>query len=160
VLHLPRSKWLPPRRPNQLRSYSVLIILVRFLKKPLRRELKRCKKCLVFSGADVVLQVQCGTETCLIRTDILDKIRDSRLAPSPMTLMSCGQIFAVSGTGENSAFQAQLIMSQSLCFGRCNRCLIGRNISHRGAWRRFLLASRLEFGRLRNPLPSRLEKTI
>ena len=41
--------------------------------KALRRELKRCKKCLVFSGADVVLQVQCGTETRLIRTDILDK---------------------------------------------------------------------------------------
>jgi len=41
--------------------------------KVLRRELKRCKKCSVFSGANVVMQVQCGAETRLIRTDILDK---------------------------------------------------------------------------------------
>jgi hypothetical protein len=41
--------------------------------KELRRELKRCKKCLVFSGAIVVMQVQCGSHTRLIRADILDK---------------------------------------------------------------------------------------
>jgi hypothetical protein len=39
----------------------------------LRRELKRCKNCLVFSGAKVVMQVQCGTQTRLIRSDILDR---------------------------------------------------------------------------------------
>ncbi len=41
--------------------------------KALRRESKRCKKCSVFSGADVVLQVRCGTLTRLIRTDILEE---------------------------------------------------------------------------------------
>jgi TonB family protein len=41
--------------------------------KELRRELKRCKKCLVFSGADVAMQVQCGNQTRIIRSDILDK---------------------------------------------------------------------------------------
>jgi TonB family protein len=41
--------------------------------KALRRELKPCKKCLVFSGANVVMQVQCGERTRLIRSDILDK---------------------------------------------------------------------------------------
>jgi len=41
--------------------------------KALRRELKRCKKCLVFSGATVVIQVQCGSQTRLIRADVLDK---------------------------------------------------------------------------------------
>jgi hypothetical protein len=41
--------------------------------KELRRELKRCKNCLVFSGAEVVMQVQCGTQTRLIRSDILDR---------------------------------------------------------------------------------------
>jgi len=41
--------------------------------KDLRRELKRCKHCLVFSGAQIVLQVQCGSNTRLIRADILDK---------------------------------------------------------------------------------------
>src|ERR1700674_3199567 len=30
--------------------------------KELRRELKRCKNCLVFSGAKVVMQVRCGTQ--------------------------------------------------------------------------------------------------
>ena len=41
--------------------------------KQLRRELKRRKKGLVFSGADVVMQVQCGNQTRLIRADILDR---------------------------------------------------------------------------------------
>ncbi len=41
--------------------------------KALHRELKRCKHCLVFSGADVVMQVQCGNQTRLIRSDILDR---------------------------------------------------------------------------------------
>lgn len=42
-------------------------------KKELRRELKRCKKCMLFSGAHVVMQVQCGVATRIIRADILDK---------------------------------------------------------------------------------------
>jgi hypothetical protein len=41
--------------------------------KDLRRELKRCKKCLVFSGAQVAMQVQCGSHVRIIRSDILDK---------------------------------------------------------------------------------------
>lgn len=41
--------------------------------KELRRELKRCKHCMVFSGANVVMQIQCGTKARLIRSDILDK---------------------------------------------------------------------------------------
>jgi hypothetical protein len=41
--------------------------------KELRREQKRCKKCLVFSGAKVTLQVQCGSQNRLIRSDILDR---------------------------------------------------------------------------------------
>jgi len=41
--------------------------------KELRRELKRRKKGLVFSGANVAMQVQCGNQTRLIRSDILDR---------------------------------------------------------------------------------------
>lgn len=41
--------------------------------KDLRRELKRCKKCLIFSGADVAMQVGCGGEGRRIRMDILDR---------------------------------------------------------------------------------------
>lgn len=41
--------------------------------KALRHEMKRRKKGLVFSGADVVMQVQCGGMTRLIRSDILDR---------------------------------------------------------------------------------------
>jgi hypothetical protein len=41
--------------------------------KELRRELKRCKKCLVFSGVIVRIRVQCGTQERVIRSDILDK---------------------------------------------------------------------------------------
>lgn len=39
----------------------------------LHRELKRCKKCLVFSGAQVNMEVQCGPQTRMIRSEILDK---------------------------------------------------------------------------------------
>ncbi|MGB7281827.1 MAG: TonB family protein [Candidatus Acidiferrum sp.] len=42
-------------------------------KKELNRELKRCKKCMVFSGAEVTMQVECGARTRLIRSDILDR---------------------------------------------------------------------------------------
>lgn len=41
--------------------------------KELRSELKRCKNCLLFSGANVAMQVQCGAEIRTIRSDILDK---------------------------------------------------------------------------------------
>src|SRR5258708_7248124 len=41
--------------------------------KELQHELKRCKHCAVFSGANVVVRVQCGTQTRLIRSDILDR---------------------------------------------------------------------------------------
>jgi hypothetical protein len=41
--------------------------------KEVQRELKRCKHCSVFSGANVVMRVQCGTQTRLIRSDILDR---------------------------------------------------------------------------------------
>ncbi len=41
--------------------------------KALRRELKRCKKCLVFSGADVTMAASCGKQLRLIRMDILDR---------------------------------------------------------------------------------------
>jgi protein TonB len=50
--------------------------------KELRRELKRCKHCMVFSGATVVMQVQCGSRTRLIRADILDK---DMFDPAPNT---------------------------------------------------------------------------
>jgi len=41
--------------------------------KELKRELKRCKHCLTFSGSRVVMQVKCGEQTRLIRSDILDR---------------------------------------------------------------------------------------
>ena len=47
--------------------------------KELHREVKRCKKCLVFSGAEVRLRVQCGDKSRIINTKILDRdIYDSR----------------------------------------------------------------------------------
>ena len=41
--------------------------------KELRRELKRCKKCSVFSGANVSMRFPCDNKVRLIRSDILDK---------------------------------------------------------------------------------------
>jgi TonB family protein len=50
--------------------------------KELRREIKRCKKCLVFSGADVTMQVRCGDRIRRIRMDILDR---DMFDPAPRT---------------------------------------------------------------------------
>jgi TonB family protein len=50
--------------------------------KELRRELKRCKKCLVFSGANVAMEVQCGTQSRIVRADILDR---DMFDPAPNT---------------------------------------------------------------------------
>jgi len=47
--------------------------------KELHRELKRCKKCLTFSGVIITLQVNCGGKDRQLRMDILDKdLFDSR----------------------------------------------------------------------------------
>ena len=42
-------------------------------KKELRRELKRCKKCPAFSGADVAMRLQCGSDTRVIHSAVLDR---------------------------------------------------------------------------------------
>lgn len=53
-------------------------------KKDLHRELKRCKKCMVFSFAEVAMQVQCGGETRVIRSEILDRdMFDPKRAATP-----------------------------------------------------------------------------
>lgn len=50
----------------------------------LRKEQKRCKHCLVFSGADVTMRVQCGEHQRQIRMDILDRdIYDPSHAKTP-----------------------------------------------------------------------------
>jgi hypothetical protein len=41
--------------------------------KELRRELKRCKNCMVFSGANITMRAPCGEQSRLIRSDILDR---------------------------------------------------------------------------------------
>ena len=51
--------------------------------KKLHRELKRCKKCLVFSGAKIAMEVQCGSQTRIIRSDILDRDMFDPAAKTP-----------------------------------------------------------------------------
>ncbi|HTZ76191.1 MAG TPA: energy transducer TonB [Candidatus Aquilonibacter sp.] len=41
--------------------------------KDLSRELKRCKKCMTFSGARVSMRVRCGDNTRILRSGILDR---------------------------------------------------------------------------------------
>jgi TonB family protein len=43
--------------------------------KALRQERKRCKHCMVFSGADITLQLQCGSAQRRIDMDVLDRDR-------------------------------------------------------------------------------------
>jgi TonB family protein len=41
--------------------------------KALRREAKRCKNCLTFSGAEIAMRTQCGTQVRTIRASVLDR---------------------------------------------------------------------------------------
>jgi len=50
--------------------------------KDLNRERERCKNCLRYGGADVVMQVSCGGQTRKIRMDILDR---DMFDPTPRT---------------------------------------------------------------------------
>ena len=67
--------------------------------KELQRELKRCKNCLVFSGAKVVMQVQCGTQARLIRSDILDRdMFDASSQNAPVHFLD-NEVIAKAGFG-------------------------------------------------------------
>jgi hypothetical protein len=41
--------------------------------KELQRELERCKNCLVFSGVNISMEFQCGSQLRIVRSEILDK---------------------------------------------------------------------------------------
>lgn len=71
--------------------------------KKLSRERKRCKNCLVFSGANVTMRVQCGSEARIIRADILDRDMFDPAANIPehtsWTMNLLGRIDQVTGPG-------------------------------------------------------------
>jgi hypothetical protein len=71
VLHKTMSEFLEGRNPCAIPE------------KDLNREIKRCKKCLVFSGVNLTLQASCGGSDRQLQMNILDRdIYDSR-APTP-----------------------------------------------------------------------------
>lgn len=78
--------------------------------KDLRRERKRCKKCNVFSGADVTMQVQCGPTQRLIHSAILDRDMFDSRANTPehtsWTIQLLGRLDRSTGPGimEKPAF--------------------------------------------------------
>jgi TonB family protein len=51
--------------------------------KDLRQESKRCKHCLVFSGADITMQMSCGANERRIRMNVLDKDMFSQTPDTP-----------------------------------------------------------------------------
>lgn len=76
----------------------------------LRRERGRCRDCLMFSGADVVMQFQCGRETRRARMNVLDRdLFDGSSRPprhTSWTLGVLGRLDAALGPGvtQPSAF--------------------------------------------------------
>jgi TonB family protein len=71
--------------------------------KELHRELKRCKKCLVFSGVNVTMQASCNDQDRAIHMDILDRdMFDARVATpehTSWTMKVLGELRDVSGPG-------------------------------------------------------------
>jgi hypothetical protein len=77
----------------------------------LRRELKRCKNCSVFSGAKVVMQVQCGTQTRLVRSDILDRdMFDANPKTPEHTSWTMGLLQKLDSAVGPSVFEKQRIL--------------------------------------------------
>jgi TonB family protein len=71
ILHKPMAELLQGRNPCAIPE------------KELHRELKRCKKCLVFSGVDVTMQARCGGTDRILRMDILDRDIYDRRTQTP-----------------------------------------------------------------------------
>ena len=71
--------------------------------KELNRERKRCKKCSVYSGANVTMQVQCGDAVRLIRSDILDRDMFDAAVRTPentaWTMFLLGKLDKAAGPG-------------------------------------------------------------
>ncbi|MGA2051301.1 MAG: energy transducer TonB, partial [Terracidiphilus sp.] len=71
--------------------------------KELHREQKRCKKCLVFSGVNVMMQVACGGADRKLRMDILDRDIYDRRTQTPSntswTMSLFSELNGVLGTG-------------------------------------------------------------
>jgi len=71
--------------------------------KELHRELKRCKKCMAFSGMNVTMQASCGTKEREFRMDILDRDMFDASAGTPehtsWTMKVLSEIDEVSGPG-------------------------------------------------------------
>jgi TonB family protein len=69
----------------------------------LRRELKRCKKCLTFSGMNVTMEASCGGVSRRIRMDVLDRDLFDAKPNTPentsWTMKLLEQIDAVTGPG-------------------------------------------------------------
>lgn len=86
--------------------------------KELKRELKRCKKCLVFSGSTVTMQVNCGGTTRVIRSDILDRDMFDAAANTPTntawTMQLLDNLNQALGPGvmEKSMFPPQMIRAK------------------------------------------------
>ena len=77
VLHKTMSELLEGRNPCAIPE------------KDLHREVKRCKRCLVFSGVNVTMQANCGGAERHLRMNILDRdIYDSRTATPENTSWS------------------------------------------------------------------------
>lgn len=71
--------------------------------KQLNRRRKRCKHCLIFSGANVTMQFQCGSHTRVLRADIFDRDMFDTAPDTPRrtswTMKLLSQIDQVTGSG-------------------------------------------------------------
>jgi len=71
--------------------------------KDIHKELKRCKKCLVFSGVNVTIEATCGGKEREIRMDILDRDLFDAHADTPeetsWTMRILGEIGKATGPG-------------------------------------------------------------
>jgi Gram-negative bacterial TonB protein C-terminal len=103
--------------------------------KDLLKEAKRCKHCLVFSGADITMQVSCGTKERRIRMNVLDKDMFDRRPNTPehtswtMAVMSTldgvlgssvldKPMFTLTDAKQASAHAAELDISRNLRSGQ------------------------------------------
>ena len=71
VLHKTMSELLDGRNPCAIPE------------KDLHRELKRCKKCLVFSGVNITMQARCGGQDRQLKMDVLDRDINGKSPQTP-----------------------------------------------------------------------------
>ncbi len=103
VLHKTMSELLEGRNPCAIPE------------KDLHREIKRCKKCLVFSGVNITMQATCSGQDRQLQMNILDRDIYDRRTPTPTNTSWSMRVLSTLNDSLGQGSEAKPIFSDEPC---------------------------------------------